>query len=56
MIGVDVPAGTHELRLTYRTGWRTWLLFLAGVLVALAIDRWWVPSAGEAHAAEAAAP
>ena len=39
LLGVQVPAGVHTLRMVYRAGWWKIALLLAGVLVALVIDR-----------------
>jgi len=41
LIGVHVPAGRHSLRLAYQPGWLKVGLLLSGVLIALALDRWW---------------
>jgi hypothetical protein len=40
MIGVPLPAGTHELRVAYEPGWWKELLIVLGVGLAVAVHRW----------------
>ncbi|MEY4949575.1 MAG: hypothetical protein RL698_1786 [Pseudomonadota bacterium] len=52
LIGVDVPAGTHRLRLDYRAGVLEWILLLLGVTLAWLLDR----SLGDRHRAPGPPP
>jgi uncharacterized membrane protein YfhO len=42
LLGAQVPAGAHTLRMVYGAGWLKAVLLVAGLLVAIAIDRWWI--------------